>query len=291
MAPVWGSKRACRTASLDVLVFILAPSHRTCNVVSCFVSKGGVGKTTTCINTAAALVQLGKRVVIIDGDAQCSATQHLLKSPNDPEEQGNKRKTPAKKGATSKKRKKSEEQAAAAEGSGDEPEPAPPEQEPPREEPEGLFPDSLRVRQAQFWLAQHARRCQHPSAQMPCYSRFMSAMCLAAFLHQHQLVPKLTSFESDLQDRLATGVQGYELRKLRDDVPTIYRYLNAQILFNTPDLQLAEVPLPQPSAGRLWLVPGDSKVARQPQRPLCMQRDVQTSCHMGNRRLTCWIRP
>ena len=46
-------------------------------VVSFSIFKGGTGKTTTSVNTAAALVKKGKRVLLVDLDQQASATRYL----------------------------------------------------------------------------------------------------------------------------------------------------------------------------------------------------------------------
>lgn len=49
-----------------------------CKVISFINMKGGVGKTTLCINTADSLANDGNKVLIIDMDPQFNATQALL---------------------------------------------------------------------------------------------------------------------------------------------------------------------------------------------------------------------
>ncbi|MDD3220150.1 MAG: ParA family protein [Lachnospiraceae bacterium] len=50
---------------------------RKCRVVACCNQKGGVGKTTTCVNLGIGLASKGQKVLLIDCDAQGSMTASL----------------------------------------------------------------------------------------------------------------------------------------------------------------------------------------------------------------------
>jgi chromosome partitioning protein len=53
------------------------PEPGRAKIISFSIYKGGTGKTTSAVNTAAALAKLGKRVLLVDLDQQASSTRYV----------------------------------------------------------------------------------------------------------------------------------------------------------------------------------------------------------------------
>jgi cellulose biosynthesis protein BcsQ len=58
----------------------LKSKRHTSKRITLYNHKGGVGKTTLLVNIAAALANLGKRVLLVDADPQCNLTSYLVES-------------------------------------------------------------------------------------------------------------------------------------------------------------------------------------------------------------------
>src|SRR3954452_4910471 len=69
-------------ADSDFRIRRFSQKQQTMKVVTFSIFKGGTAKTTSTVNTAAALVRKGKKVLVIDLDQQASATRYLDLDPD-----------------------------------------------------------------------------------------------------------------------------------------------------------------------------------------------------------------
>ena len=73
------AKTASRKAKTSAPALKLKPAEapKTSRIIAICNQKGGCGKTTSVINIAATLAAMNQRVLVIDLDSQCNATQGL----------------------------------------------------------------------------------------------------------------------------------------------------------------------------------------------------------------------
>jgi len=86
MRQKYAAAQGKKPADAQSLTSWLASQKKT-KIIAVYNFKGGVGKTTLCVNTAAALAEAGKRILMVDADAQTNLTSFFM--PPQPSEDDN----------------------------------------------------------------------------------------------------------------------------------------------------------------------------------------------------------